>query len=584
MTAPTPAVRAALVAAFVVVIVGVLAVVLHLLRVDHEAETAAARGVEARAATLAAALATDGSGGSLADRFDALASLDWPAGLALLDASGEIVSASDPAMAEVTPWSQAALTPGAIVVSRGDSRVAVAVRALGQSGQSLGVVQYVEPAGGTWGVLGIALALAALVLGAVAALAWYAGPRATAVLSVTAERMAANREGDPRTQVVAATRVLGPLATSLEPLANRLLAYRSDLSDASRQVAALLQINPHYVVIATFDGEIIEANPSFYAATGLSHEVVRGGSVDLLRDIFPLGPLLEVADRSDRENSSIQGIEYELVDWEGRQLPVLVSLRAVTVRRRKAVLIQATDVSTQKRLERQVAAFSDSLELMVDQRVAALSAGRTTLRQLIDRASVVLASFDAAGITIRWNGAAQTLTGRMQADAAGFHAAVATLGLTEKEAASLARWFWSDAEHPFVATSSFEVESGESVERRMVWRRVRNAEPGQTDSRTLVGVEVPDSLPIQELPAEAPRPSAIPHAPLASRHARAGGYVFEATMDEAPTPEAIAEEEAWIRRLSSDKPDAFGGGGRRRQPPPGGGTWVARGPGGDGIA
>lgn len=581
MTAPTPAVRAALVAAFVVVIVGALAAALHLARVDRVADAAVARGVEARAATLAAALATGTSTDDLRTRFDALAALDWPAGLALLDASGEIVSASDPGMAAATPWDGAALTPGAIVVSRGDARIAIAVRALGQSGLRLGVVQYVKPTSGLWSVLAIALALSAIVLSAVAALAWYAGPRATAVLSVTAERMAANRDGDPRTQLLAASRVLGPLATSLEPLANRLLANRSELTDASRQVAALLQINPHYVIVATFDGEIIEANPSFYAATGLSHEVVRGGSVDLLRDVFPLGPLLEIADRSDRENSSIQGIEYDLLDRDGRQLPVLVSLRAVTVSGRKAVLIQATDVSTQKRLERQVAAFSDSLELMVDQRVAALSAGRTTLRSLIDRAAVVLASFDGTGITIRWNGAAQTLTGRTQSDAAGFHAAVSTLGLSDSDERALAQWFWSESGHPFVATSTFEVESGESVGRRMVWRCVQGAEPGQADSRTLVGVQVPEALPVHDLPAEPARSSAIPEMPLAQRHARAGGYVFEAVQQNAPTPEAIAEEEAWIRRLSSDKPDAFGGGGRR-EPPPGGGTWVAT--GGDGAA
>ena len=50
--------------------------------------------------------------------------------------------------------------------------------------------------------------------------------------------------------------------------------------------------------------------------------------------------------------------------------------------------------------------------------------------------------------------------------------------------------------------------------------------------------------------------------------------------DNMPTAEAVAEEEAWIRRLASEGPDAFGGAGalrRDRGQPPGGGTWVSRG-------
>ena len=578
MIAPTPAVRAALLAALVVVVVGVAATALHLVRVGQEAEGAAARGVEARAATLAASLAIGGTDADMEARFAELAALDWPAALALLDASGAVLASSDAAMAGVSPWGSAVLAPGALVASRDGVRYAAAARPIGETGQMLGVVQIIQQPGGTWAALGIALGLVALLLGAIAAQAWYAGPRVTAVLSVTAERMAANRDGDPRTQVEAATRVLGPLATTLEPLAHRLLASRSDLADSSRQVAALLQINPHYVLIATLDGELIEANPAFYAATGLSHDVVRGGRVELLREVFPLEPLLELADRSDRESSSIQGIEYGLVDRDGLSLPVLVSLRAVSVRRRKAVLIQATDVAAQKRLERQVAAFSDTLELMVDQRVAGLTAGKTTLRHLLDRAGVVLASFDAAGGTVRWNGAAETFTGRMQTDVSHFHAAAAALGLDDRDRAAFMSWFWSDSTNPFVATSTYDFDGGTSAARRMVWRVVHGAEPGQTDRRTLIGIEVPEELVVADAP---PMTAAVPRPPLARDASEKGLPVTEVTVDERPSPEAVDDEEAWIRRLASEMPDAFGGDGSHRPPPdpPTGGTWVTRGPG-----
>ncbi|MEL6614605.1 MAG: PAS domain-containing protein, partial [Bacteroidota bacterium] len=391
--------------------------------------------------------------------------------------------------------------------------------------------------------------------------AWYAGPRVAAVLSVTAERMAANRDGDPRTQVEAAERVLGPLAGTLKPLARRLIASRTEVADATRQVAALLQINPHYVLIATFDGEIIEANPAFYAATGLSSQVLRGGSVELLRDVFPLEPLLEWADRSDREGSSIGGIDYGLVDGEGRTLPVVVSLRAVTVRRRKAVLIQATDVAARKRLERQVAAFSDTLELMVDQRVSELDIGQSALHQVLDRAGVLLATFDGEGHTIRWNGAAETFSGRMLGDVTHIHQATAALGIPEFDRPTFISWFWGEASAPLVLSSTFELATG-STTRRIVWRIIQSSEA----HRTLVGIEVPDTIETRSAPESEPSRQ----RPLAHEE--------PALFDEGPSPEAIAEEEAWIRRLASAGTDAFGGRGPMpSEDPPNGGSWIARG-------
>ncbi|MEM1054122.1 MAG: PAS domain-containing protein [Bacteroidota bacterium] len=573
MTAPSPAVRAAFVVATLVVIVGVVATAFHLGRIGTEVERSTARGVEARAATLAAALAT--GDGDLRDRFERLAALDWPVGLALLDGDGGVVSSSDAALSGASPWPRLLEARGSLVASKDGTRFAAAASPIGESGLSLGVAQVIGQPGGTWAALGLALGLIVLVLGAVAAMAWYAGPRATAVLNVTAERMAANRDGDPRTQVEAAERVLGVQASPLRPLAKRLLATRSDLSDASRQVAALLQINPHYVLIATFDGELIEANPAFYAATGLDPAIVRGSRIETLREVFPLDPLLELADRSDREGSSIQGIEYGLVDADGRSLPVLVSLRAVRVRQRKAVLIQATDVAKEKRLERQVAAFSDTLELMVDQRVANLTAGKTRLRNLLDRAGIVLASFDGSGGTVRWNGAAETFSGRMQTDASHFHTAVSALGLADVDRAAFASWFWGDVRTPFVADSTFAQDDGSQKTHRMVWRTAPNTMPGSADRRTLIGVEVPESLPVGAFVPDASIP--VPEAPADSAPRETGLPTYESVQ--APTAEAVAEEEAWIRRLASEGPDAFGGAGalrRDRRTPPGGGSWISR--------
>ena len=579
MTALTPAVRAALFLAALVVVVGVVGASLHLSRVDAEAERASARNVETRAVTLAAALATSDSKTQVQARFEQIAAQRWSVALALMDADGSVLTATESALTGASPWTAIAASPGVRVTTRGGTRYAAFSSPIGESGLRLGVAQIIRPTGGTWTALGVAFALVALALGGVAGLAWYAGPRAATILGVTSERMAANYEGDPRTQTEAAERMLGGLAAGLRPLAGRLLESRADLADASRQVAALLQINPHYVLIATMDGHLIEANPAFYAATGLVPASLRGSHADVLREVFPLEPLLELADRSDREGASIQGIEYGLVDEDGRSLPVLVSLRAVRVRGQKAVLIQATDVAAQKRLERQVAAFSDTLELMVDQRVAALTAGKSTLRLLLDRAGIVLASFDASGGTVRWNGAAETFTGYDKTEASHFHVALAALGLSEEDRGPFSAWFWGDVPTPFVANSTFRLDGGGARSHRMVWRTAPGLSPGQSDRRTLVGVEVPESLPVGAFVPDASIP--VPPPPGEAPPRETGLPTYDQAPEDAPSAEAIAEEEAWIRRLASEGPDAFGGAGAfsrdTRASVPGGGTWISGG-------
>ncbi|MEM6327621.1 MAG: hypothetical protein AAF791_10930, partial [Bacteroidota bacterium] len=208
-----------------------------------------------------------------------------------------------------------------------------------------------------------------------------------------------------------------------------------------------------------------------------------------------------------------------------------------------------------------------------------LTAGKSTLRHLLDRAGVVLASFDGSGGTVRWNAAAEALTGRQKSAASHFHTAIGTLGFSEMERDAFASWFWSDVTTPFVADSAFVLPDGTLRTHRMVWRTVANPLPGSSDRRTLIGIEVPESLPVGAFVPDGSIP--IPEIPREETPHETGLPSFDAYAEAAPSAEAIAEEEAWIRRLASEGPDAFGGAGalRREKPrPPGGGTWISRGP------
>lgn len=508
----TPAVRAALAALVASALVAAAGGWLHVEALEATGRAAARDAFDARldlAATALRRAAIDRNTLLVAFGTSTGAPDAMPPGeaLALVDAEGRLVATSRAAVTQGVPWHSALRetadgTEAQTVLRRG-APVWVAARSLGPSGYRLAAVRppYAIPNDVVATTLG---ALAALwgVLATVIVLGGYlAGPATTARLTALGQHLSDPRV-DPDAQLSTATERLGPLATAFEPASRRLSQLSGAVAGAREHVGALYQVNPHYVLLCTMDGRIVEANPAFYAVTGLAPEVLRGGPVEALAETFPVEPLMELAERSLREGASIGGIEYALQDREDSGRPVEVSLRAFRQGDAVLVLIQATDVAVRRTLERRVAAFSDTLDLMVDQRVQQLAAGQQSLRRVLDAAGVVVASFDRGGATRRWSGAAQALSGRVAAAVPHFAAAVASLGLADADRAAFARWFWGEAPEPFTATHV----AADGRRCLLVWHRVDAERSGSADHRTVVGVEVPpEALGTSALAAEALR-------------------------------------------------------------------------------
>ena len=488
MLSPTPAVRAALFGLVLVTAVAVTAAALHLFAADRAGARAQSAALDARVASAAAVLA----------RLDGTAAQRWVdrltvAGtdLVVYDAQGRAVATSDADLARAD-WPRSAAVRAELGAGGPDARAVVSSSAAVEGGGRVVGVEPVRggvPEGSVLETVSAAASLWGLLVGALVVMAWYAGPRTAAQLGLLGERVAqGGADGDALIRHAGVW--LGPLADAFGPVAARLRALGAEAEDVKGHVAALYQINPHYVVLCGQDGEIVEANPAFYAATGLPPEAVRGGRVGVLRETFPVEPLMELAGRSLREGSSISGIEYAIVDRDDQTRPVEVSLRGFSLAGRPMVLFQATDQAHQKQLERRVAAFTDTLDLMVDQRVHQLSAGQQTLNRVIDAAGVVIASFDAGGATKRWSGAAQALTGRPIGQAGHFAAVTSALGLAPAERTAFTQWFWSPSDGPFVGLHGVPGPDGPRV-RQVIWQRVEADLAGRSDLRTLVGVEVP---------------------------------------------------------------------------------------------
>ncbi len=496
-----PAVRSALVGIAAVTLAALLAAGLHLAAQQRQAGAAAADVLRAHAEAEATVLATQAGTPAAATRIAAafipFAALDDGIERVLTDDAGTVYAASDADLGRAVDWAVATRRAGGgrlADLTVGTATYRVAAAPVGGTGM---VVATAARAQGAWtGVretLVWTFVLWGLVVGLLVLRARADGPRTVERLTAFGERIAT---GDTdAASLRRASAGLGPLVQAFAPVAARLRREAEERSGLREHVSALYQVNPSPVLLATLDGRLVEANPAFYAATGMPPEVIRDGHAAVLDEVFPLTPLLDLAQRSLAEGASIGGIDYGLVSADDGAHPVEVSLRAFRLGETDAVVIQATDLAVRRRLEGRVEAFTDTLDLMVDQRVQQLTAGQQSLRRILDAAGVAVASFDAGGNTRRWSGGARALTGRTVRDVPHFAAVAAALGLSDTDRALFTAWFWNPGTAPFLALHTVADASGRLRAHRVAWHRVEADVPGRADARTLVGAPIPAAVP-----------------------------------------------------------------------------------------
>ena len=551
MLSTTPAVRAALLGLLTLTVAMAVGAWLHVDALRSQAHVESVSQLVQRTELLAASLrpvAADRP--ELLRQFEASTQMQGPIEIALIDGGGQLYSTSDAELSTGISWETVAQQGTAgdpLTVVRGAERYLARAEPIGRSGLYVAALRATStldiPDGTVASTITATAALWGLVAGVMLIMAWYSGPRVSQKLARLSERIA---QGDANSDALVrhAAADLGSLAAAFGPLGQRLNQLATAVNGARDHVAALYQVNPHYVILCTLDGKIVEANPAFYAITGLPPEAVRGGRVEALSETFPIEPLMEMATRSLREGSAIGGIEYALVDRDDHGRPVEVALRAFRQGEADLVLIQATDLAVRRTLERRVAAFSDTLDLMVDQRVQQLAAGQQSLRRLLDNAGVVIASFDAGGGTRRWSGAAQALSGRTAAGVAHFALASASLGLSDDDRAAFGRWFWSQTDEPFVAVHA----TAPARIRWMVWHKVDADQAGRTDFRTVIGMEVPPAPTGDASPAPAPMLDYSGDGHASDSHARP---TFD-MADPSPDRLSVLPDDAFTMAVAPD--------------------------------
>ena len=173
---------------------------------------------------------------------------------------------------------------------------------------------------------------------------------------------------------IEATERFGSVVEPLFTMSEALTLLKGRVTDAESRAQALLQANPHYVVVVGINGKVADANPAFFAMSGLPAKKTRGASVKILDTVMPLDPLAKHAARA-ASGATVQGIDYAVTAKGGRRRRVKLSMRKARMADADVLVIQATDVEREHELQHQVDDFFDTFDLKVDERIHSLQNG-----------------------------------------------------------------------------------------------------------------------------------------------------------------------------------------------------------------
>lgn len=365
---------------------------------------------------------------------------------AVLDARGQVfVSVPAGALTEAQARSLPA-APGLATLAQGGARHVFASASV--SGGRLVLLRELRSGGFNWGVMGLAVPawlLAGGLLVAAAARGKRLDPDAARLADqlATGAHVAIDRER--------AVKTYGPSAHLLFDMAAHLESTRAERDEARELGRNLLQMGAHYTLLCDLEGRVIDANPSFLARAGLTPDEMRQRGREVLRDLLPMHEVAALAERSLMEGATLSGIPCMLAFPSGSR-QVEVALRAFRMREAPAVLLVMTDRKREDELERQIDQFTDSIELMVDQRVARITAGSATVEAALADAGLALFDFDPAGALLRMNAGAERLTGRTQFTLRTLADVSALFFRGEASHRAFHAWFASDWTVPFQAS------------------------------------------------------------------------------------------------------------------------------------
>lgn len=309
------------------------------------------------------------------------------------------------------------------------------------------------------------------------------------------------------------------------------------------QFRQLLDLTPLSISIFAENGQLVEANATFYKNLALPLPAQRSDPSLPVAPYIPLQQILTLGARSKQENCTFSNIEATFVNTRKEPQPVRIHVQAVQTEGRSVFFVVAEDRAEQKQLHSKLSDFNDAFSLRVEEQTHVLRESVQRLETFINEADVLFATFDPAGKTLFWNKAVTRRVGAAAAKMSTRDRFVRALISAGRERITFSDWLRG-------RVPTIRVFKTAAPERDWIlhWTKATDSEGHLIV--TGLPVHVPKALP--SVSGEMARKDAKPSEELASPLSAVSTRASEAKPpDEATSVEATATEEA----VTDDMPE-----------------------------
>jgi len=196
--------------------------------------------------------------------------------------------------------------------------------------------------------------------------------------------------------------VEGIVANITELMRNQQTVERR-FKDMTALYASLFDLMPDMVLVVSIDGILLEANQSFCNILGFSQPDIRGTNVKTLSAQMPAEALIAFGSRCRDQNCKIENLDFLFRSVDGTDVPAHVTVQGVDYHGGPAFFVIASDRRDVQKLYKQLAAYNDTMELMVEERIEQTKQSAEYWNTLTGQDGVLLAGFDQDGKTVQWN-------------------------------------------------------------------------------------------------------------------------------------------------------------------------------------
>ena len=285
--------------------------------------------------------------------------------------------------------------------------------------------------------------------------------------------------------VLESGRTVGGIVGNVTELIRNRQLMEQRLQNAGILYATLFDLLPDMVLVISMDGTILEANRSFCNVLGFSQSTIRGTTVKTLSAHVPADALLAFGRKCREQNCKIENLDFLFRSRDGKEVPANVTVQGVNYHGGPAIYVIATDRRDIQSLYKQLAAFNDTVELMVDERTEQTRQSAAYWTALTRLNGVLLGIFNYEGLTVHWSEKTKERTGFPMSDVPDVSHFVKKLIPEAEHQGLFYNWIMQKGHESFVCT----VNTKTNISLQVAWTKIDIRDGQKRALHVIIGIE-----------------------------------------------------------------------------------------------